>query len=645
MKLQKIEIFNFRSIESASFNFGAPSALIFVGINESGKSNILRAMNLLSKGVEPSRKDVRIARSNDLPIAKSQVNFLFQLNTEQLDQASEEIHSKVVALNKNDPIIEMKGESLSLHEFVQKRREVLYVADMMKATKAMRYFLLPKGSKVSGNWAVANNSVQPGTLVTLREDSRTVPVQSGQLVHLPSLEGPPPSWLDPLTIEQLNKLLGETTTAIAEDNLPNSILWEYTKENTLPSEIDVEAFASNPESCIPLKHIFELAGENNIGVRLRETKAQGIHYFKGLLNRVSAQATDYLKEVWKDHKKVSIKLEPNGPLMTISISEGDTSFSFEQRSDGFKRFATFLLLVAARVRTNRLENELLLLDEPEISLHPSGTRNLRDELLRIAKTNYVVIATHSQYMVDREDFSRNRVVSKKDEITRIDDIGDSSKMYEEEVLLSALGTSVFEVVKERNVIFEGWRDKRLFEVFRSSIKKTSELANLLSFGCCHAQGVKDIKNLVPFFQVCDRELLIVTDSDNPAVERKKDHIKERMHGNWLTYADLLGENSVIEAEDFIKRKNLVLACAAANEKIGSQIQLDEANIPFENRVKYVKTIVTASLTDSEAVRNWLDAWKSAVFDNLKRVEIEDRYNEIAKSISAALTPLPTTEPG
>ena len=91
-------------------------------------------------------------------------------------------------------------------------------------------------------------------------------------------------------------------------------------------------------------------------------------------------------------------LIPDGPHISASVQDEHNRYDFAQRSDGFKRFVSFLLLVSTLVKTKQLENVLLLIDEPEISLHPTGARYLRDELIRISKTNWVVYSTHSIFM-------------------------------------------------------------------------------------------------------------------------------------------------------------------------------------------------------------------------------------------------------
>ena len=57
MRLKKVEIHGFRSIEKMDIPFDGNGHKILVGKNESGKSNILNALNLLSGNIAFDQKD------------------------------------------------------------------------------------------------------------------------------------------------------------------------------------------------------------------------------------------------------------------------------------------------------------------------------------------------------------------------------------------------------------------------------------------------------------------------------------------------------------------------------------------------------------------------------------------------------------
>ena len=152
----------------------------------------------------------------------------------------------------------------------------------------------------------------------------------------------------------------------------------------------------------------------------------------------------------------------DGDNIRCSISESN-EYAFQQRSDGFKRFVAFLLTISAQSASGALENCLILIDEPDTGLHPSSARYLRDELLKISERNTVVFSTHSIFMIDHHQINRHLIVKKENEITTIEEASEGNTV-KEEVIFNAINYSVFEHLKEFNIIVEGWRDKKLFEI-------------------------------------------------------------------------------------------------------------------------------------------------------------------------------------
>ena len=50
------------------------------------------------------------------------------------------------------------------------------------------------------------------------------------------------------------------------------------------------------------------------------------------------------------------------------------------RSDGFKQFISFILSLSIETKKYDNNNRLILIDEPERHLHPSGIRDLGKDL-------------------------------------------------------------------------------------------------------------------------------------------------------------------------------------------------------------------------------------------------------------------------
>ena len=159
------------------------------------------------------------------------------------------------------------------------------------------------------------------------------------------------------------------------------------------------------------------------------------------LDRIANKTTNHFRKVWREYRNIEFSLRLDADQIIPGIKELNTH-DFARRSDGFKRFVTFLLMISVKVKADLLRNTLLLIDEPDTSLHPTGARYLRDELIRISRTNHVVYSTHSIFMIDSGDIGRHLIVKKKGEVTSIESAKESN-IAEEEVLYNALGHSVF----------------------------------------------------------------------------------------------------------------------------------------------------------------------------------------------------------
>ncbi|NTV47436.1 MAG: AAA family ATPase, partial [Chlorobiales bacterium] len=235
-------------------------------------------------------------------------------------------------------------------------------------------------------------------------------------------------------------------------------------------------------------------------------------------NIVTEDLNKYIKRIWPDFDQ-SIKIELEETKITVHIydpkNQGGNFYEMESRSQGFKTFISFMLTIAAEIDTDQLNNCILLLDEPETHLHPSGARFMRDELLKLSRDNYVFFATHSIFMIDRRNIQRHLIVKKESELTRIINV-DRNNFIQESVIYEALGTTVDEFsIRNKNIIFEGKMDLVLFDyLINHCISKRGNI--FLEYELHDAGGTR---NIVTFFKnkqiPSDSEWLIVLDNDSP----------------------------------------------------------------------------------------------------------------------------------
>ncbi|MBN2013215.1 AAA family ATPase [candidate division KSB1 bacterium] len=131
--------------------------------------------------------------------------------------------------------------------------------------------------------------------------------------------------------------------------------------------------------------------------------------------------TEHIRRVWSQEPTIEIKLNVNGKVLYIDVSDKTTVFDTpESRSLGFRWYLSFYINFLAQTFDTRAHEYLFLIDEPGIHLHPAGQKDLIKVLEFLAQKNQVVFTTHSPFLINREYPNRVRLVSKTREGTKID---------------------------------------------------------------------------------------------------------------------------------------------------------------------------------------------------------------------------------
>lgn len=628
MKLNRVTIKNFRSIDYASVYFNVDRARVLVGINESGKSNVLKAMSLLSKDISVDPMDKRVECRGEELIDIAYVYFEFHLDDLEFDTVYKKISKKFVTTELDTPLLKLKdGTQLTLRDYCRLRcNAALYWADIMAGKKYPTTWSFSKNYSIINNWkklkdknSIANFINSKGTLVIVGEeiffDSSKYDNSSSVLVNF--------------DVEDIDSLIRAEIFSVISKNLPECIYWKYDESNILPTQVDMDSFQADPDNCLPLKSCFELAGYADAAATLVNARGKTRHQLNNLLDDIADKTTKYIRSVWKDYRNVSIEFSPDGTLIVPIVKDKNINFDFVQRSDGFKRFVSFLLLISSKVSTSKIKNTLILIDEPEIGLHPTGARNLMEELIKISESNYVAYTTHSIFMIDKENIGRHLIVEKNDEITQIS-VAENSSITDEEVLYKAIGFTLLEILKPVNFLFEGWRDKKLFAVSQKAyVKKHKANKKLLelekNISICHASGVKDVKNIAPLIELAGRTLKIVSDSDNAAKEAQRKHLSDKMHGEWKTYQDITGNPAHITGEDFVQPQVVLKKVIALRERYEQLPVLTVENLSSHRGRLYGIDNWLNSLGNPDLKNQLLNEIKSLIFNDLKANEIIDEY--------------------
>jgi len=624
MKLDRVEIMNYRSIKNETVKFDS-SCKVLVGINESGKSNVLRALSMLSPKHSTVTSDERqpLPDENDTP-EHSRIRFIFNLDKDDHSAIASGLH-KLIKASESAKVVNDGAKDYTLAQLVRLHKEALYDVDIRKGSKTARYWTLKQAFTYVGEWKKPSATC-PDDATYVDSDGDIIKINDFKLIKIKAEHSEiPEEYLTDASIEDILNTVGSSICSYMKDHIPLVVFWEYSDKDLLPTQVSLAKFTEDPSSFIPLKNMFILAGKNNISDEIKSAKARGVTVLDNLLKRVSLHATKYLADVWHEYKGVKFNLQLNGSNIMCSVSE-ENSFCFKDRSDGFKKFIAFLLSVSTTSHTDTLTNALILIDEPETGLHPSGARYLRDELLKISKKNLVVYSTHSIFMVDRHQIDRHLIVTKNREVTQLS-VADEGNVVHEEVIFNAINYSTFEHLCEYNLLFEGRRDRILFQTYT----KTYEKAFFKSIGVIHGRGVSTFSALVPTLELAERKAVVISDSDSAAKNAQKAYKQIGYSSEWKTYKEISPSCTAITGEDFLENEYIVDKFNALCAVNGVSLSVLSKALPRDDKLDYLKRQLS-SLRTAQQIKDDMTSLKGRLFTGLKRSNIEERYSQLVDDI-------------
>ena len=375
--------------------------------------------------------------------------------------------------------------------------------------------------------------------------------------------------------------------------IPSIIFWEFDNKNLLPSEISFEDFllGDDPYSnSTPLYNIFILSERLGISdaddliVKVNTWKADSSMRRKDSAI-INEDINKYIKSIWEDYdQELNIELEEN--KITIHINDPNSAiknyYEMGSRSQGFKVFISFILNIAAEADNETISNFILILDEPETHLHPSGVRFMKNELLKLSEKNYVFYATHSIFMIDRKNLKRHIIIKKTGEETTLKPL-ERNTILQETVIYEALGTTVDEFsIRNKNIVFEGEMDLILFEAFiQNCLPKKDN--NLLEYEIFDGGGTKQINNffsdkIIPK----DSMWLLVLDNDKPGQNLKENILKNNplLKNNMVFYS--YSDKIDFELEDILPqeliKKTVDNVVQVLGIKVVSDFKIESKNI-------------------------------------------------------------------
>ncbi|MCK4730145.1 MAG: AAA family ATPase [Candidatus Aenigmarchaeota archaeon] len=544
MELKKIRIENYKSIDKLEFDIKKHSnshTITFVGINEVGKSNILEAMSFLET-------------------PKGNFDFLELANQNNDSAKYIDIYFEMIP-DKKELYMDIIRQRINVKEGITQkifREKFIKEIDIIKIEKNVYLKRGEENFQEEYSLDIKNLKLDylkfkktSETVTVGRNNKKINKYEIMEWNEIPEIEK---EKFNELNLENFKEILVDVLKEYFKKYENRVSFWKPDEKYLITSVVDMTSFKENLNENIPLRNIFYLAGYKNkdeIKTKIEEIEKNDTQ-LRRLEKQLSQKSTAYLNSVWADHKvkidfRITEQLKCKVKIQDKGKNNEDNFFGMQNRSDGFKQFASLIFTLSIENNKGELKNRLILVDEPENHLHPSGVRDMRNELINIGKNNYVFLATHSNFMIDNKKMERNIIINKdSNNNTFKKEIKDYNDIVDDEILRDAFGINVFkDFLTPNKLLVEGASDK---ELFGKAIKKYNPH---YSFAITNGKGdnLPSIASLLNFEKI---STLVIVDADSNG-EKNKKFIKKIggifSDNNVYTIRDLEGniqENGTLE---------------------------------------------------------------------------------------------------
>ena len=431
MKLEKIKIENYKSIDNLEFEISEVNnsyTYSLLGINESGKSSFLKAISLIDNDDINYPQDFF---SDSKPV---KITLLYSLTDGNLTELKKELTTK--------------------YKFSKELLDKTIINSIQISIEFQ-----PTTTKAKTIEQAITFETEVFSDYTLKE-------------KIPTKKGKEENELEDFNLSTFfEQELDDYFWGISH----HVVFWKSSPEYLILDEIDLLKFSNTPkEVSIPLLNCFILAGISKESLKTEIAKLNSPVTINSLQSRLSELTTEHINKVWPEHP-ISITFQINNNKISLLIEDNGVKFQPKttgQRSDGFKQFISFLLTISVENFNGELSNTILLIDEPETHLHPPAQINLLGELIKItsnSNNNILFFATHSNYLIDKNNLDRNYKVSKRKNLeTSINKIEKKTSTYSE-VNFEVFGIETSDYHNELYGFIES-EEKSLLEGLKKTMK-------------------------------------------------------------------------------------------------------------------------------------------------------------------------------
>lgn len=197
------------------------------------------------------------------------------------------------------------------------------------------------------------------------------------------------------------------------------------------------------------------------------------------LNASSIRLTNSITEIWNPNNSKDeasqLRVIADGQYLKVAVTDRlGAEIELDQRSEGFQWMVSFFIVFESQA-DNDYKNCILLLDEPATSLHALKQKEFIKTISKLAEKNQTIYTTHSPFMISQDELDLVRIVELTDRAigTKVNNTiisNDPAALFPlQEALGYNLAQSMF--TAKKNVLLEGLTDLWYLEGINSLFDK------------------------------------------------------------------------------------------------------------------------------------------------------------------------------
>ena len=404
MRYTNFKINNFKGIEELALDFSklpATPVFAFVGLNESGKTTILEALNWL---LNPNNYEAhQIIPKSELLSFTGKIAVEATLNMTSKDEE---------ALAKH---LAKKHRGFKVYS----KLGVVFVRRTFKYENSTCY-----DKKIDFEFSFEGKSRQmPAEREITKHDSRweTAKVFIEETLLPPIIyyhnflfNFPDRIYLETHSPEDSNKSESSIEPDLIQDGTPSNEAPHVNSGTNPTKNLSVEQMVYRDilqDVLYSIKPSYTI--DNLLLERYKRGSKNDLSSIEATLNRMGSKVTRQVFTIWNDLLKIdetsgmevtfgdTVKADKEGIYIDVKIKEQDESYFIRERSLGFRWFFAFFLFTHFRAyRYKDTANALFMLDEPASNLHPSAQAKLLGVFENFPYKQTIVYATHSHHMIN-----------------------------------------------------------------------------------------------------------------------------------------------------------------------------------------------------------------------------------------------------